>query len=101
VRATTFPAADHIIALGDEIRGAPEIEVRKRFAEIGHESLNVRMTLARSMQRILQEHVGSGELVNDAETTGFTPEVREPAAYEGLVVFFLRHDVIPFLIAVC
>jgi hypothetical protein len=44
----------------------------------------------------LQEHGGSGELVNDSEIAGFTPEVRKPAAYDGLVVFFFRHDVIPF-----
>ena len=54
------------------------------------------MTLTRRMQRILQEHVGSGELVNDAEIAGFTPEIREPAAYRGLGVFLFGHDGAPF-----
>src|SRR5258708_14593887 len=31
VRAAAFPAADHIVALGDEVRSAPEVEVRERF----------------------------------------------------------------------
>ena len=53
------------------------------------------------MQRILQEHVRSGELVNDVEIAGFTPEVRESAAYDGLVVFLFRHDVIPSFVVVC
>src|SRR5206468_12973454 len=66
--------------------------VRKRFAEISHERLDIRMPITRRMQRVLQEHVGSGELVNDAEIAGFTPEIREPAAYRGLVVFFFGHD---------
>src|SRR5216683_5372892 len=96
VSTAAFPTADHIVALGNEIRRAPEIEVRKRFAEISHERLDVRMALARRMQRILQEHVGSGELVNDAEIASLTPEIREPAAYRGLVVFFFGHDGAPF-----
>src|SRR4029077_8996874 len=29
-RATAFPTADHMIALGDEVGSAPEIEIRKR-----------------------------------------------------------------------
>src|ERR1700730_11585180 len=96
VRTTAFPTADHIIALGNKIGGAPEIEVRKRFAEIGHERLDVSMALTRRVQRILQKHVGSGELVNDAQVASLTPEIRKPTAYDGLVVLFLRHDVIPF-----
>jgi len=66
MRATAFPTADHIIALGDEVGSAPEIEIRKRFAEIGHECLDVCMTFAGRMQRILKKHVWSGEFVNDA-----------------------------------
>ena len=37
VRAAAFPTADDVVALGDEISGPPEIEVRKRFTEVGHE----------------------------------------------------------------
>src|SRR6185437_11216347 len=79
VRTAAFPAADHVVALGNEISRAPEVEVRKRFAEISHESLDVRIALAWCMQGILQEHARSGELVNDVEIAGLTPEVRKPA----------------------
>jgi hypothetical protein len=72
--------ADDIIAVGNEIGSAPKVEIRKRFAEIGHERFDVVMAPAWRMQRVLQEHVGSGELVNDAQVAGFPPEVRKPAA---------------------
>jgi hypothetical protein len=75
----------------------PKIEIRECLAEIGHECLDVRMTIARRMQRILQEHVGSGELVNDAEIASFTPEICKPATYNGLVVCFFGNDAILLL----
>ena len=81
MRSTAFPTADHIIAFGYEVGSAPEIEIRKRFAKIGHECLDVCMTFARRMQRILKKHVWSGELVNDAWIAGLTPEIRKPAAW--------------------
>src|SRR5690242_11539783 len=39
MRAATFPATHHVVALGDEVRDAPEIEVWKRLAKPGHEGL--------------------------------------------------------------
>jgi hypothetical protein len=39
------------------------------------------------MQRVLQEHVGSGELVNNAEIAFLSPKISEPPAYDGLVGF--------------
>jgi len=33
MRSTAFPTTDHVVALGDEVRRAPEIEIRKRLAE--------------------------------------------------------------------
>jgi hypothetical protein len=87
LRTTAFPPANYIIALGNELGRAPEIEVRKRLSEFGHKRLEVGRALTRRMQRILQEHVGSGELVNDAAVAGLTPEVRKPAAYDDLIVF--------------
>src|SRR5580692_10417796 len=99
VRAAAFPSADHVVALGNEISRAPEIEVRKRFPEVSHESLDIRVTLPWRMQRILQEHVGSGELVNDSEIACLPPEIREPTADDDLVVFFFRHYVIPLGVA--
>jgi hypothetical protein len=41
------------------------------------------------MQRVLQEHVGGSQLVDDSEIAGRTPEIREPAADDGLIVFAL------------
>src|ERR1700687_2317642 len=46
--ATAFPTADTIIAFGNEIRSAPEMEVRKRFAEISHERVDICMALTRA-----------------------------------------------------
>jgi hypothetical protein len=50
------------------------------------------MAVAWRMQRILQQHVGSGELVDDAEITFFAPKLREPTAYDGFVFFFFGHN---------
>src|SRR6185295_3212974 len=86
MRTATFPAADHIVAFGDQISRAPEIEVRESIAKVGHERLDVSPAAARLMQRVLQEHVGSRELVDDVEIAGFSPEIREPAAHDCLVV---------------
>ena len=32
-----------------------------------------------------------GKFVNDSEITGGTPELREPSAYDGFILLFLRH----------
>jgi len=40
------------------------------------------------MQRVLQQHVGLGEFVDDAEVARLTPEIREPTPDDGLVVLF-------------
>jgi hypothetical protein len=41
VRPTTFPAADDMVALRDQIGGTSEIEIRNGLAEMRHESLDV------------------------------------------------------------
>jgi hypothetical protein len=53
------------------------------------------MATARIVQRVLEEHVGRGELVDDPGVPGVPPEAREPAAHEGLVVLLFRHAAIP------
>src|SRR5262249_11429972 len=73
------------------VRGAPEVEIRKRLAEVLHEGLDVCMTATRRVQRVLQQHVGSSELVDDGGVVLLTPEMREPAADDGLVVVLSRH----------
>src|SRR5262249_56698551 len=41
MRATTFPLTDDVVALGDKIRRAPEIEIGECGTEIGYERLDV------------------------------------------------------------
>src|SRR5262245_54886613 len=91
MRAASFPAADDIIAFGDEIRHAPELEVRECSAEFGHEFLHVLATAPRRMQRILQENVRRAELVDNAGVPGIAPKLREPSRDDGFVFLFLRH----------
>src|SRR4051794_6071817 len=47
VSAAAFPATDDMVAFRDQVRRAPEVEVRKSLAEIGHERLDVVATPAR------------------------------------------------------
>src|SRR5258708_40176503 len=39
VGAAAFPLADDIITFGDQVRGAPELEVRECGTEVRHEGL--------------------------------------------------------------
>src|SRR6516164_9222214 len=89
--ATTFPLTDDIVALCDKIRRAPEIEVGECGTEIGHERLDVVVAAAGFMQRIFEQHVRRGDLVDDSEIDALAPEFRKPAADNGLVIFFLAH----------
>src|SRR5262245_12701294 len=89
--AAAVPTTDHIVALGDEVRRAPEVEIRERLAELGHERLHLRAAPARRMQGILQEDIGCAELVDDGGVPRIAPELREPAADDRLVLLFLRH----------
>src|SRR5215468_1983594 len=91
VGAAAFPPPDHIVALSDQVGRAPEVKVRKRSTESGHEGFDVVTTAAGRMQRILQEHVGRGEFVDDGEIAGFPPERGEPAADDGFVCCFFGH----------
>jgi len=91
LRAATLPTADYIVPLGDEISSAPEVEIRERFVEIGHECLDVLAATVRLVQRGAQKHVGSSKFVDDVEVTGLAPEIGELAAYDGLVVVFPGH----------
>src|SRR5579859_732764 len=53
-----------------------------------HECLDVLVATTRCMKRIVQEHVRSGEFIDDAGIVGFSPELREPASYNCLVFIF-------------
>src|SRR5262249_54775054 len=63
MRATTFPLTDDVVAIGDKIRRAPEIEIGECSTEIGHERLDVVAASAGFMQRVFEQHVRRGDLV--------------------------------------
>ena len=89
--AATLPLADNVVALCDQVCGAPEVEVRKRRPEVRHERLDVVTAAARFVQRILQQHVRCSNLVDDGKLDVLASEIGEPAADNGLVVLFLAH----------
>jgi hypothetical protein len=91
VRTAAFPLADDIVAFCDQIRHTPEVEIGECCAKIGHECLDVVRAAARLVQRILQEHVRRGELIDDAEIAGLSPELGEPPANDGLVILCFAH----------
>ena len=91
VGSAAFPLANHIVAFGDQIGGPPEVEVGERRAKVGHERSYVVAAAARRVQRIFQEHVRGGDLIDDREIQVLAPEFGEPAAHHGLVVVLLAH----------
>src|SRR5450432_78961 len=91
MRATAFPTSDHVVALGNQVGSAPEVEIRKRLAKVGHECLDIGMSAPRLMKRVVQQHVWGSDFVHDGEIAGLAPEVGEPAADDGLVVILNRH----------
>src|SRR5882724_8654005 len=90
--SAAFPSADDVIAFRNQIRGAPEIEIGERFAKVRHKRLDVFSATARFVKRILQQHVGCGEFIDNSEVAGLAPKIREPPANDSFVIFFLRHD---------
>src|SRR5215813_11163531 len=89
--AAPFPAADDIIALGDEVRRTPELEIRECLPKLRHELLHVLTTAPRRMQRILQENVRRAELVDNTGVPRIAPKLREPSSDDGFVLLLLRH----------
>ena len=89
--AATFPLADDVVALGDEVGRAPEVQIGERGAEIGHEGLDVFATFAGLMQRVFQQHVRRGNVVDHTQMADLAPKVSEPTADNGLVVILHAH----------
>jgi hypothetical protein len=89
MRSAAFSSTDDVVAFRDEIRSAPEVEIGERFPKVRHECLDVFTATARFVQRILQEHVGRSEFIDNSEIASLAPKIREPPANNGLVVFFL------------
>src|SRR5215831_10287280 len=94
VGAAAFPLADHIVALGDEIGGAPEVQVRERGAELPGERADRVSATQRRVQRVLEPDVRGRELVDDGRVEVLTPELREPPAHNSLVLLD-RHRSFP------
>ena len=79
-----FPLTYDVIAFSDEVRDAPEIEVRKGFAESGHEGFDVVTTTTGLMQRVFQQHVRRSDLVDNVEVTFLAPETGRQPCEVGL-----------------
>jgi len=86
MRAAAFPLTDDVVTFGDQVRSAPELQVRKSLPKIHHEGLDVISASARLVQGILQEHVRCGDLIDHSEVAGLSPEICEPPANNRLVV---------------
>src|SRR5258708_23849463 len=91
MRAAAFPAAHDVVALGNEIGSPPEIEIGKGLSKTGHERLDILSPAAWRVQRVLQKHVRSGKLIDNAEVASLAPKIGEPAAYDCLVILLFGH----------
>src|ERR1700751_4037761 len=56
-----------LASFSDEVGSSPEIEIWESLPEVRHKRLDILATATGLMQRILQEHVGSGEFIDYAE----------------------------------
>jgi hypothetical protein len=67
--------------------------LRRRPAakNISRDAVDVLSATAGLMQRVSEQHVRRGDLVDDRKIDILAPELREPAADDDLVVFFLAH----------
>src|SRR5712672_903384 len=93
-----LPLADHVVALGDQVSRAPEVQVRESGAELGGELPDFLAAAAGGMQRVFEADVGGSEFVDDSGVEVLAPELGEPASDYGLVLLgrhessFLRGD---------
>ncbi|MGY3064675.1 hypothetical protein ACVWZD_008997 [Streptomyces sp. TE3672] len=81
-----------------QVRGAPEGEVRERGAEVGREGAHLLSAAHGLVQRVLEPDVRGGELVDDVGVEGVAPELGEPPADDGLVLFE-RHGFVLLLLS--
>src|ERR1700737_2735311 len=73
--AAALPLADDVVALGDEVGRAPEVQIGECGAEIGHEGLDVFATFAGLMQRVFKQHIRRRKLVDHTQIAGLAPKV--------------------------
>src|SRR5690349_2368707 len=73
--AAALPLADHVVALGDQVSRAPEVQVREGSAEPGGELPDFLAAAAGGMQRVFEADVGGGEFVDDSGVEVLAPEL--------------------------
>src|SRR5262249_48165596 len=85
-RAAAFPPADHVVPLGDQAGGAPEVQVREGRAELLGEGPDLIAAAARRVQRVLEADIRRGEFVDHGRIEVLAPKLGEPAPDDGLVL---------------
>src|SRR5262249_8984642 len=86
VRAAAFPLAYHVVPLGDEVSGAPEVQVREGPAGLLGEGPDLPAAPARRGQRVLEADIRRGEFVDHGRIEVLAPKLGEPAPDDGLVL---------------
>jgi hypothetical protein len=86
VGAAPFPLPDDVVAFGDEVGGAPELEVGERRPEVLGEFPDLVSTAQRSVERVFEADVRRGDLIDHGWVEVLSPELGEPAADDGLVL---------------
>jgi hypothetical protein len=89
VCAAPFPLTDNIVARGDQVRRAPEIQIGERSAEISHERLDVVTTAAGSCSEYLSNM--SDAAISSTTARLLASEFGKPAGNDRLVIFFPTH----------
>ena len=90
--AACLPTDDDDGAVGNEGTELAELEVGEGCAEPGHEDLYGRTPASGIVHRVLQEHVGCGQLVDDGGIVGSAPERGEPPSDDRFVQHVGVHD---------
>jgi hypothetical protein len=89
----TLPSSHDVIAFGDESANTFEIEIGKRFAEIGHEFYDRCAAFLWLMHWVVKEYIGRGQFVYDSWIPRISPKFLKPPVYNYLV--FLCHHIVP------
>src|SRR5262245_15842888 len=86
VRAAAFPLAYHVVPLGDEVSGAPEVQVREGRAELLGEGPDLLAAAARRVQRVLEADIRRGEFVDHGWIEVLASKLGERAPHCALVL---------------
>ena len=91
----TFPLTNDVVALGDQVCGAPEIEVGECCAKVFMNAFMSSRPRRGSCSEYFSSMSGAAISSIDREIDVLAPEVGKPAADNGLVIFFLAHGIGP------